>query len=127
MFKMKVLLLIDSESGLLENLTEILELSGYEVEVIEEWDKNRSPARLLDGNFIILDASLSRMSQMIYQQLTAFNGNTPYPVLILSSDGLPDRYYPNACSFLAMPFSAEDFLSRVKECTEICTRNGILV
>jgi DNA-binding NtrC family response regulator len=125
--KMKVLLLIDSESGLLENLTEILELAGYDPEVIDSGDVKNGDLPSLDGKFIVLDAALNKKSQLVYNQLRHLNGNTPYPVLVLSSDGLPDQLYPKACAFLAMPFSAEEFLFQVKTCAEKCVENGVLV
>jgi len=124
--KMKVLLLIDSESGLKENLSEILELAGYHPEVIEEHSNHKEFSNL-EGYFVVLDAGLRDKSFAIYERLKSLNGVSPYPLLVLSSDGLPDKEYPKACSFLAMPFSADEFLDQVKTCTQKCIEQGILV
>lgn len=121
---MKKLLLIEDEDKLREQLIEILERHGYELEICRDGMEGLYMAQKYDYDVAIVDLGLPRVPGMEIVQKVRDDGRD-YPILILTAradwkdkvDGLA----AGADDYLVKPFHVQELLARLEALTRRAT------
>lgn len=116
----KKILIVDDEPDLVETLTVILELEGYECIVADDGNRGLERAREEKPDLIILDVMLPGMDGYKICRLLKFDEQyRRIPVIMLTAraqdeDRLTGEQTGADC-YMTKPFSTEELVARVKE------------
>lgn len=114
------ILVIDDDHDILDAIQFLLEDAGYEVEVAEKGERAEKLLRSSVSlpSLLILDALLSgKDGRVITQQLKADKRTCQLPIIMMSAHSNIENSIRNvgANEFIAKPFDADFFLSKVKQ------------
>lgn len=114
---MKKILIVDDEIDILEPLSLLLKLEGYDVDTISKGEQTYKKVETFKPNLILLDILMSGADGRVICSTLKKNRKTKkIPIIIMSAHPSIelDSIKSGANDFIAKPFEMEDLFKAVK-------------
>lgn len=125
----ETVLVIEENSDFRENITEILEMSGYRVLAVNDDIYGYEMISRASPDVIILDAEEKRNDNFV-RLLSVDSEARAIPMLLLDGALLPlvvQRQFDPLPEMLSKPFTAEELLHALRRCFDKKNRRGRVV